>query len=139
MKNLLLLTITIFTFQLISAQQQNPPSQDKIYQSEDKVYEFTEPDVKPKYPGGMEALYKFVIKNFQQPNKEGLYGKVMPTFIVEIDGSISDIKILKGVGYGSGEEAIRVLKKSGMWIPAEVNGQKVRCLASLSINIDTRW
>lgn len=138
MKNFLILVIAIFSLQMLSAQEQIFQPKDTISHSEDKVYDFTEPDIKPKYPEGMEGFYKFVIKNFQQPNKEGLYGKVVPTFIVEKDGSISNIKILKDVGYGSGDEAIRVLKKSGKWIPALINGHKVRSFASFSINIDTR-
>jgi protein TonB len=131
MKNFLLLTIAIFTFQLIVAQEQNSHPQDSIY-------DYKDVDVKPDFSEGVGGLYKFIIKNFNQPNKGGLYGNVISTFVIETDGSISDIEVLKDVGYGSREEIIRVLKKSGKWIPAVLNGQTVRCHYQVPIRIDTR-
>ena len=63
---------------------------------------------------------------------------IISTFVIETDGSISDIKVLKDVGYGSREEIIRSLKKSEKWIPAALNWQTVRCHYQLPIRIDTR-
>ena len=49
------------------------------------------------------------------------------TFVVEKDGSLTDIKVIRDIGYGTGKEAIRVLKKCPKWTPGEQNGKKVRC------------
>ena len=59
------------------------------------------------------------------------------TFIVEKDGSIDEIQVLRDIGYGTGQEAIRVLKLSPKWMPGEQNGQKVRCNFSLPISIES--
>jgi periplasmic protein TonB len=66
-----------------------------------------------------------------------LKGKVYVTFVVEKDGSLTDIKVLRDIGYGTGKEAIRVLSKCPKWMPGEQNGKKVRVLYSLPITIQT--
>lgn len=131
MKNFLFLVIVFFAIQMISAQE-------RTSQSVDTIYDYKDVDVKPDFSEGVEGLYKFIIKNFNQPNRGGLYGNVISTFVIETDGSISDIKVLKDEGYGSREEIIRVLKKSGKWIPAVLNRQTVRCHYQVPIRIDTR-
>jgi protein TonB len=131
MKKVLIIAIAFFSIQIVSAQEQNS-------QPRDKIYDYKDVDVKPDFLEGVGGLYKFILKNFHQPNKEGLYGNVISTFVIETDGSISDIKFLKDMGYGSREEIIRVLNKSGKWIPAALNGQIVRCHYQLPIRIDTR-
>lgn len=130
MKNLLLPTILFFSFQLIAAQEQ-------ISKSDEKIYETKEVDIKPDYPAGMEAFYNFVAKNFMTPDKSGLNGKVIITFVVEKDGSINDLKISQDIGFGSGKEAVRVIKKSEKWTPAQKKGQNVRCNYILPITIKT--
>ncbi len=51
----------------------------------------------------------------------------MMSFVVEKDGSLTDIKVVRDIGFGSGKEGERVLRKSPRWTPAEQNGKKVRC------------
>jgi protein TonB len=92
---------------------------------------------KPEFPGGIEKFYAFVGKNYQPPEEEGLKGKVYVTFVVEKDGSLTDIKVIRDIGYGTGKEAIRVLKKCPKWLPGEQNGKKVRVLYSLPITIQS--
>ena len=58
-------------------------------------------------------------------------------FVVEKDGSITDIKVLKDLGHGTGEEAIRILKKCPKWSPAEQKGKKVRCSFMLPLRIQS--
>ena len=94
-------------------------------------------EIVPEFPGGMEKFYKFVGNNYQAPEEEGLKGKVYVTFVVEKDGSLTDIKVLRDIGYGTGKEAIRVLNKCPKWIPGEQNGKKVRVLYSLPITIQS--
>ena len=128
MKNFLLLAIAFFSFQLMSAQELTP-------QSKDTIYDFKEVGVKPEYPGGVEAFYKFIAKNFKVPEEEGLNGKMITTFIIEIDGSITDIKVLQDIGYGSGAEVLKVLSMSKKWIPAKLKGIPVRVLYQFPITI----
>jgi protein TonB len=92
---------------------------------------------KPEFPGGIEKFYAFVGKNYQAPEEEGLKGKVYVTFVVEKDGSLTDIKVIRDIGYGTGKEAIRVLNKCPKWLPGEQNGKKVRVLYSLPITIQS--
>ena len=66
-----------------------------------------------------------------------LKGKLLVTFIVEKDGSLSNIKINKDLGYGMGDEAIRVLKLSPKWTPGKVNHKLARVEYSLPITIQT--
>ena len=104
-----------------------------------KVVQVVDPiEIKPEFPGGLSEFYKFIAKQFRTPNVKGLIGKVYMSFIIEKDGSINEIKILRDIGYGTGEEAIRVLKLSPNWKPGEQDGKKVRCSYGLPISIDTR-
>jgi protein TonB len=109
----------------------------EIIQEDNNVYNTAGIEVKPDFPGGMEKFYKFVGNNYKTPEEEGLKGKVYVTFVVEKDGSLTDIKVLRDIGYGTGAEAIRVLKKCPRWTPGEQNGKKVRVLYSLPITIQS--
>jgi protein TonB len=130
MKNFLLLAIAFFSIQLMNGQEQSSQPQDTIY-------DFKEVDTKPEYPDGVEAFYKFIAKNFKVPEQEGLNGKILTTFVIEIDGSITDIKILQDIGYGSDAEVLKVLSMSKKWIPAKLNGIAVRVLYQFPITIRT--
>jgi len=115
-----------------------PASSLKVSTNNDKtIYNTAGIDVKPGFPGGIEKFYKFVDNNFKFPDEEAdIKGKkVYATFIVEQDGSLTDIKILRDAGYGTGVETIRVLKKCPKWIPGEHNGKKIRVLYSLPITM----
>lgn len=104
---------------------------------ENAVYNSAEITEKPEFQGGMELFYKFVGTNYRAPEKEGLKGKVYITFIVEKDGSITDVKSLRDIGYGTGEEAIRVLGICPKWTPGKINDEPVRTLYSLPITINS--
>ena len=111
------------------------PSQYNINIPDNTVYNTAGIDVKPEFPGGIDEFNKFIAKNYNSPNQAGLKGKVYVTFIIEKDGSLTDIKVLRDIGYGTGKEAIRVLGLSPKWLPGEQNGKKVRCTYSLPISI----
>ena len=113
----------------------NGPSQ--VVEEDNNIYNTAGIEVKPDFPGGLEKFYKFIGKNFQVPEEEGLKGKIFVTFVVEKDGSLTDIKVLRDIGYGTGKEAIRVLKSCPRWNPGEQNGKKVRVLYSLPISIQS--
>jgi protein TonB len=101
------------------------------------IYSSAGIEVKPDFPGGIEKFYKYVGNNYRAPEEEGLKGKVYVTFVVEKDGSLTDIKVIRDIGYGTGQEAVRVLKKCPKWNPGEQNGKKVRVLYSLPITIQS--
>ena len=102
---------------------------------EDQIYNTSGVDIKPEFEGGMEKFYKFIGQNFKVPDEEDLRGKIFVSFVVEKDGSLGDIKVIRDIGYGTGNEAIRVLKICPKWKPGELNGKKVRVLYSMPINI----
>lgn len=108
-----------------------------VVEEDNTVYNTAGIEVKPDFPGGMDKFNAFVAKNYQAPEEEGLKGKVYVTFVVEKDGSLTDIKVLRDIGYGTGKEAIRVLNKCPKWTPGEQNGKKVRCTFSLPISIQS--
>ncbi|ANQ50514.2 energy transducer TonB [Flammeovirga sp. MY04] len=82
-----------------------------------------------EFKGGLGKFYKFLGKNMKYPKralKMGVEGKVYVQFIVGKDGSLTDFKVVRGLGAGLDEEAVRVLKLSPKWIPAEQRGRIVR-------------
>lgn len=123
------ITLFLFLFNVASAQVQN----DTL--SESFIYEAKVVDRMPQFPGGNGELYKFIARNYKVPNVTGLIGKVFVSFVVEVDGSLSDFKILKDLGRGTGEEAIRVLKLSPLWKPGVRKDRKVRVKYELPISL----
>jgi len=92
--------------------------------------------VKPEFPGGVLAFYKFIGTNFKVPAELKSGGKVFLTFIVEKDGSLSEFEIVKDLGFGTADEIIRVLKLSPKWIPGKENNEIVRVKYSLPVQIE---
>jgi periplasmic protein TonB len=113
------------------------PKTSQVVEEDNEVYNTAGIEVKPEFPGGMDKFYNFVFKNYRAPDEGGLKGKVYVTFVVEKDGSLTDIKVLRDIGYGTGKEAIRVLQKCPRWNPGIQNGKPVRVLYSLPISIVT--
>jgi len=118
----------------------NPDSEDDVStvvvnQDDNLIYNTAGIEVKPEFPGGPTKMYEFIEKNFIKPQGEVIKGKVYVTFVIEKDGTLTDIKVLRDLGYGTGKEAIRVLKMMPKWSPGEQNGRKVRCIYSFPISI----
>ena len=99
-------------------------SQEK--NEEGKVYDMSAVDTRPEFKGGMSQFYVFVDKNFVMPTKTDLKGKIYTQFIVEADGRLSNLEIIKDLGYESGAEALRVLQKSPNWNAGLKDGKAVR-------------
>lgn len=96
----------------------------------------TETDLEiPTFPGGLSEFYKYVAKNFKMPKDFKSKDKLIVSFIVEKDGSLSNINVKQDLGFGTKEEAIRVLKNSPKWIPATANKEEVRYQYVLPIQI----
>ncbi len=101
---------------------------------EEPVFVVVEND--PEFPGGMEALYAFISNNVKYPKQaleNGIQGKVYVTFVVEVDGSISNIKVLRDIGGGCGAEAVRVVKLMPKWKPGTQRGKAVRVQFNLPV------
>jgi TonB family protein len=110
-----------------------PASTEKIAYKE-PVYPVVEK--MPSYPGGDDARIAFLVKNIKYPEqakKNGIQGKVFVSFIVEADGSITDVKVLRGIGGGCDEEATRVIKMMPKWNPGTDKGKPVRVQFNLPI------
>jgi TonB family protein len=91
----------------------------------------------PEYPGGEEALFSFIGKNINYPEqakKEGIQGRVYVSFIVEKNGKVSNVEVLKGIGNGCDAESLRVVKSMPNWKPGiDENGKPVRVKYNLPI------
>ncbi len=91
----------------------------------------------PEFPGGQDSLYKFLGANIVYPNKakkDGVEGKVYINFTIEKDGSINEVKVLRGVHPLLDEEAIRVVESFPKWKPGKQKGKTVRVSYNLPLN-----
>lgn len=83
----------------------------------------------PEYPGGIDGLISYLSTNLKYPEaakEKGVEGTVAVKFIVETDGSVSDVEILRGIGAGCDQEAVRVISETKDWSPGIKDGKKVR-------------
>ena len=90
----------------------------------------------PQFPGGMGALMKYLATHIQYPDlakESGIQGRVFINFVVEPDGSIDHVKVLRGIGGGCDQEAIRVVKSMPKWVPGKQRGKPVRVSFNLPV------
>ena len=96
-------------------------------EGEQKVFDVVEQ--MPSFPGGPSALFEYLSANVKYPpvaEENGVQGRVICTFIVERDGSITDVRVVKSVDPVLDKEAVRVLKSMPRWIPGKQNNSAVR-------------
>lgn len=106
-----------------------PPAEAKVAEIEDDNKEFITVEMSPSFMGGASELYKFLGKTLKYPSaaqRQNIEGRVYMSFVVEKDGSITDVKVIKGIGFGCDEEATRAVKLMPKWIPGKQNGRNVR-------------
>ncbi|WP_428224476.1 energy transducer TonB [Flavobacterium sp.] len=97
---------------------------------------FEQVENQPIFPGGNDMFMKFVGKNFQAPSDENFSGGVLKvTFVIEANGSVSDIKVINDLGHGTAQEITRVLQSSPKWTPGDQDGKTVRVLYTLPVTI----
>ncbi len=135
MKKLVTLLV-LLTFQFGFSQEKVSKSASESTIKDSSYYTTGNVELMPEYPGGIEKFYEYIQNKFKFPadkNFDG--GKVIVSFFVETDGSLADIEVLKDVGFGTGQEAMRILKKCKRWKPAEQNGVPVRCFYILPITL----
>jgi protein TonB len=101
--------------------------------------------IMPNFPGGEDSLKSYLEKNLVYPEfaKEVNHqGTVYVTFIVDTIGNLSDVKVVKGIGAGCDEEAIRLVKAMPNWIPAtDIKGKRIRVQSNLAVRFkyDMKW
>jgi protein TonB len=97
---------------------------------------FTVVESMPGFPGGDAARMKFLQENIKYPQmarESGIQGTVYVTFVVEPSGSVSDVRVLRGIGGGCDEEAIRVIQSMPKWTPGKQRGKSVRVQFNMPI------
>ena len=105
-----------------------------VSQTNQKVFDTV--DQMPEYPGGMQAMIEFLQANMKYPEdaaKQKVEGRVMVQFVVETDGSISDVHVAKQVFPSLDAEAIRVVQAMPKWTPGKEKGNVVRVKYNLPI------
>jgi protein TonB len=130
----------------LSAKPAEAPSEDveiEIVDEKPQVIEqkveaeiFTVVEEQPSYPGGEEGRMRYLQENIKYPEEAkelGIQGRVFVTFVVEVDGSITDVRVLRGIGGGCDEEAVRVVKAMPKWVPGKQRGVPVRVQFNLPI------
>ena len=113
---------------------ENNSSLPVLQGQEDEVYTVVEQ--MPEFPGGEEARTKFFIDNITYPKealKNGIQGRVFVTFVVEKDGKITNVRVLRGIGGGCDEEAARVISLMPDWKPGKHKGKPVRVQFNLPV------
>ena len=98
---------------------------------------FVAVEQQPEFPGGTAALMKWLANNVRYPQmalENGISGRVIVKFVVEKDGSVSGVTLVRGVDKDLDREAIRVVKSMPKWQPGKNNGQAVRCYFNLPVN-----
>lgn len=115
-------------------------------------YEFTPPEIEeeeiveaeifkvveemPEFPGGSAKLMEYIQKNIKYPmmaRESDIQGRVFVNFVVEPDGTISNVAVLRGIGGGCDEEAVRVVNSMPKWKPGKQRGSAVRCAYTVPI------
>lgn len=110
---------------------------EEVEEAEEEVFLVVEED--PEFPGGLEALSKFIADNIKYPQlakENNITGRVFVSFVVEKDGRVGQVKILRDIGGGCGNEAVRVVKLMPKWKPGKQRGKAVRTQFNLPVNFD---
>ncbi len=102
---------------------------EQMYGLPDATGTYTAVEDQPSPENGIQEFYTYISKNLKYPKEarqKGIEGKVFLEFVVDADGSITEVKTLKGIGAGCDEEAERVLKNAAAWNPGRHNGEPVK-------------
>ena len=117
-------------------QTYTPPPPPKAVEEEATEEIFVVVEHQPEFPGGMSALMKFLNDNIIYPiiaQENGIQGRVITTFVVERDGSITDINVVRGQDPSLDKEAVRVIKTMPRWKPGQQRGKPVRVRFTLPV------
>jgi TonB family protein len=133
------LFVIFCTLLITNAQAQVEESQAKPPQEEQRGDEviFTMVEEMPAFPGGDEARVQFITNNLKYPEeavKSGVEGRVFVTFVIEANGSVTNAKVLRGIGGGCDEEAVRVIESMPRWNAGKQGGKPVRVQFNMPIH-----
>ena len=123
--------ICLFCFSFLAIAQEG---RGKGENSED-VYIVVE--MPPQFPGGEEKMMQYIAKKIEYPREareNGIQGRVVIQFVIDEKGRVTDAKVIKGIGYGCDEEALRVVNKMPKWTPGAQRGKIVKVRYVLPIN-----
>ncbi|HKK10547.1 MAG TPA: energy transducer TonB [Bacteroidales bacterium] len=115
-------------------EQWRPQIPDEKYVEDDKIFIVVEED--PGFPGGEQARMQYLANNIEYPQlarENRIQGTVYVTFVVEKDGSVTDVRVLRGIGGGCDQEAIEVVKNMPKWKPGKQRGKPVRVQFNMPI------
>ena len=97
---------------------------------------FEQVENQPIFPGGNNEFMKYIGKNFQAPSDENFSGGVLKVqFVIEANGSVSDIKVINDLGFGTAQEITKVLQACPKWTPGDHEGKAARVLFTLPVTI----
>lgn len=130
-----ILSVLLFIPVMLFSQQPLTVASPENAQNEGEIYE--EVDVEASFPGGSTEMMQYIAHNVKYPEvsmENGEQGKVFVQFVVNEDGTVGNIKVLRGVSKDIDIEAMRVVKNMPKWTPAKVDDKEVRTYARLPIN-----
>jgi protein TonB len=140
MKKIFLMMFLVVGMAELNAQKDTIiPDVDRSDNTQEDI--FTVVEQMPAYPGGEKALNDFFAKNLKYPvlaKEQGIQGKVWMGFVVGKDGAISNVEVIRGIGGGCDEEAIRVVKLMPKWTPGYQSGRPVIVKFRFPINFTLR-
>ncbi len=113
--------------------------EEEVEEVEEEIFLVVEEDA--EFPGGLEALSKYLSENIKYPQlakENNIEGRVFVSFVVEKDGRVGNIKILRDIGGGCGAEAVRVVKSMPRWKPGKQRGKPVRSQFNLPVNFSLK-
>lgn len=111
-----------------------PPPPKQVEEEEEEIFVVVENQ--PEFPGGQAAMMKFLSENIRYPviaQENGIQGRVICTFVVERDGSITDVQVVRGVDPSLDKEAVRVIQSMPKWKPGMQRGKPVRVRFTLPV------
>ena len=127
MKRILFFTACFFV--LYSAKSQS------LSMANDEIVEYNTVDVRPEFPGSYTNFMDFVSKNFSLPDYDGPTGILKVGFVIEVDGMVSSVKVLKNLDATASNEIKKVMAKCPQWKPGEHNGKPVRVYYEFSLKL----
>ena len=131
MKKLLILLFIV----LLYTQNSFSQNTNSLNDIQKKIYNNEDVQVKAEFPNGEKKFNEFILENFKKPLYKNIECDIIVNFIVEIDGTISNVDIIKDAGNGTGEEIKRVLLLSPKWLPGEHEGYHVKTKVKFSLKL----
>jgi len=121
---------------IVMSEKQDVPIYEEMPAQPTRDVLFTLVEKMPQFPGGESAMFQFLTENLKYPvlaKEYGIEGRVVVSFVVEKDGSLTDLKIVKDIGGGCEAEAMRLVQAMPPWEPGEHRGRKARVAYTLPI------